>query len=394
MFRRLTRKDILQLLLLLLIAWLGVYFYVNTQARDAVWQKLYPLRARMALQHLSCSDSSPAWMAETLRLATHRLRAPANQIAYISPQGELHHCESGYGGLPWFSEALSASSRFRIASVTKLWTADAVLQAVQRGDLTLDTPLLAVLNDLPPMEDARFAQITIAHLLLHQGGFDRLSVFGTDMFHQGEEEICPRHLPKLADVRLNFDPGSRTSYSNLGYCLLGEVLARKTGMPYTDWMEKQYHLQADGLAFIGQAPMPDEVQYNHEEKGLMGIGNIYTAFNYGDLASAAGLSGNAVGVAKQVKAMLHDGLNITSAPAEENCDASQLRECYGYAMFAYRPERDKPQVWFRDGNLPGASSLVMVDEMGGVVVLLSNGMAGDSVTGSDAVKQFLYEQRF
>ena len=237
--------------------------------------------------------------------------------------------------------------------------------------------------------------ITVAHLLLHQGGFDRYSMLGIDMFNPNEEPLCPNHLAELGTIRLNFTPGSRTSYSNLGYCLLGEIVARKSGGgTYTEAMGRLYPLAQDGLKFIRQQQESDEVSYNYVEKGLTGLADIYSSFDYAAAASAAGLSGSALGAAKEIRAMLaREKLNITSLPENVSCNLAQMRDCYGYAMFPYR-ENGRSLVWFRDGNLPAASSVAMVDGEGGVTVLLASGWAESPAEGADEIKRFIYRSRF
>lgn len=388
-------KDMLTVAVLLAAAAAAIHFYVDNMARNAAWHALYPLRAKLALSKLSCSPGSPAWMEGALRLSVERQVAPANQIAYIDAQGREFHCENGFFDKPYLSDAVTEQTRFRYASMTKLWTADAVLALVNENKIGLDTKAVDILPEIRNQTDPRMNDITVAHLLLHQGGFDRYSMLGIDMFNPNEEPLCPNHLAELGTIRLNFTPGSRTSYSNLGYCLLGEIVARKSGGgTYTEAMGRLYPLAQDGLKFIRQQQESDEVSYNYVEKGLTGLADIYSSFDYAAAASAAGLSGSALGAAKEIRAMLaREKLNITSLPENVSCNLAQMRGCYGYAMFPYR-ENGRSLVWFRDGNLPAASSVAMVDGEGGVTVLLASGWAESPAEGADEIKRFIYRSRF
>jgi len=207
------------------------------------------------------------------------------------------------------------------------------------------------------------------------------------------QAICPDNLKGLNEIKLGFIPDTKTSYSNLGYCLLGEVISRlHDDMPYKEVIAQQYNFADSSLRFISNAAMPDEVSYNYVETGITGVGDIYTAFDYEGLASAAGLSGNAIDLAYQVKAMAtKPEPNILSLDADMPCDKSQFRACYGYAMFPYQPTAQSATVFYRDGNLLGLSSLVAIDEQGGIVALLSNGIPNNAQQGSDAVKLMIYE---
>jgi len=392
MFKKLTIKDAIIFFLLVSLSVIIGYYYVNSMARNKLWVKTYPIRAELSVNRIDCSDNSPSWLAEIIKYQARNNNAPANQIAYIDPQGQLHHCENGYvDKYPLLSDAVTEQTRFRYASVTKLWTSDAILSLIKDGKLSLDTKMSEIITEVDTPKDTRVNDITIGQLLLHRAGFDRYSVFGNDMFGIGEP-ICPNNLAGLNDITLGFDPDSKTSYSNLGYCLLGEVIGRiNNDQPYTDVIAQQYDFADTRLQFVSNSALPDEVFYNHVETGLTGFADIYTAFDYDGLASAAGLSGNAIDLAKQVKSMTDKPApNILSLDMNVSCDTSQIAECYGYAMLPYQPNGKSATVYYRDGNLLGLSSLVAVDEQGGVVALLSNGTPDNGV--DHTVKMMLYEQ--
>lgn len=389
MFRKLNINDYLQVIVIILVTVIGSYFYVNNQARNKLWLKTYPIRAQLAIKQLVCSSNSPDWMVAVLKQKTLNENAPANQIAYISPDGQLYHCENGYiGEYPVLSKPITDETRFRYASVTKLWTSDAILELIKQGRLSFDTKLASVLPEINQPLDSRINDITIGHLLLHRGGFDRYQAFGQDMFGIGEP-ICPYQLDKLNKIRLWFTPNEKMSYSNLGYCLLGEVISSLYDEAYTHVMRSQYHFDTTKLAFIGNNKLPDEVNYNYVEIDITGAGDIFTAFNYEGLASAAGLSGNAIDLVKQVELMLEKPEpNILSRNKQYPCDISKLRDCYGYAMFPYQEKDSQLTVYFRDGSLLGLASLVVVDSEGGVTALLSNGVPKG--VGIDNIKMQIY----
>ena len=393
MFQQLSKRDVVVVMVLVLIMGVFGYYYVNNQARNILWLKTYPIRAELSARHITCSVDSPTWLADILRYQTRNNNAPANQIAYIEPSGTLHHCENGYvGEYPLLSDSVTAQTRFRYASVTKLWTADAIFQLVKDDKLLLETPLADIISEIDAPKDSRINNITIRQLLTHRAGFDRYSVFGQDMFGIGKD-ICPNHIEGLNDIILGFEPDSKTSYSNLGYCLLGEVISRlNNNKPYTDLIAQQYGFADSTLQFISNKPMADEVTYSYVETGLTGYADIYSAFDYDGLASAAGLSGNAIELAQQAHSMAaKPAPNILSIDPNSACDITQIAECYGYAMVNYQPQPNMPMVHYRDGNLLGLSSLVAIDEQGGVVALLSNGTADNVKEDSNKVKTMIYE---
>jgi N-acyl-D-amino-acid deacylase len=138
------------------------------------------------------------------------------------------------------------TSLFRLGSLSKTLTAVAVLQLVQDGTLKLDDRVVPILGDTGPrpekITDARVHDITVRHLLQHAGGFDRARS-GDVMFLPGAADAatrqggplppdCPTIMRDTLERTLDFAPGARIAYSNVGYCILGRVIERVVGTPY------------------------------------------------------------------------------------------------------------------------------------------------------------------
>lgn len=149
-------------------------------------------------------------------------------------------------------EVVRPRSLFRIASISKPFTAVAVLRLVERGKLKLDDCVVNVLNvrldgaAVPP-KDPRLQRVTIRHLLQHTGGWDRNTSFDP-MFrpiriarelHKTPPAGPDLIIPYMWRLPLDFDPGTRSAYSNFGYCVLGRIIERVSGMPYAEYMQKE-----------------------------------------------------------------------------------------------------------------------------------------------------------
>jgi N-acyl-D-amino-acid deacylase len=176
-------------------------------------------------------------------------------------------------------------SLFRIASISKPLTAVAVLQLVERGKLKLDDHVFRVLGLKAPARgfDARWRKITIRHLLEHRGGWDRDKSFDP-MFMSpticDDLKIKPPAMPEaiiryMLGKPLQFEPGSRSAYSNFGYCLLGRVIEKVSGERYEAYVRKHV------LAPLGIKDMhightlrsgPREVTYYAPGKGTAIMG--------------------------------------------------------------------------------------------------------------------------
>ena len=133
---------------------------------------------------------------------------------------------------------------FGLASLSKPITAVAVLKLVEQGKLGLDDPVFNHLRDVRPPRgtrmDPRLRTITVRQCLNHSGGWDR-AVNGDPV--NWEPQICRafRLRPPLSPgqflsftltLPLDFNPGSNAKYSNVGFIILGEIIARLSGQPY------------------------------------------------------------------------------------------------------------------------------------------------------------------
>ncbi|MGG2096734.1 serine hydrolase domain-containing protein [Acinetobacter haemolyticus] len=390
MSRELKISEYIIVIFLLILAVVFIYFYVNTLERNKLILKLYPIQAYFEKQAVQCSENSPTWLKDTILETTITHHAPNNQIAYLDPNGNLYHCESGYLGLPLFSKKVDENTRFRYASVSKLWVSDAILDSVKQKKIHLETPILELLPSIPVPKDNRIENITVQDLLLHRGGLSRKGLMGDEMF-QSSQPFCPNHIEKLSQIKLSVGPNKLYQYSNLGYCLLGEIIANQNKTTYQNYIKEHAQIQKDQIQFLENKRFNDEAKYYYIETSLSGYGDIYTAFDYSALASSAGLSGNAIALAHQVQKMIQKpSPNILSMP-NLDCDLSKLHDCYGYAMLTYQKNRSSLKVYFRDGVLLGLSSLVVADEHGGVVVLLSSGQALKRQWQYDLTKMNIYQ---
>ena len=127
---------------------------------------------------------------------------------------------------------LSAASRFRIGSITKMFTTAMILQLVEEGKLHLTDTLAQFLPQFP-----NAGKITIGHILNHRSGIPNVTPPpgrdpGTPMT---KEEM----LALVASGTPLFEPGTQASYSNSGYFLLGLILERVTRKSYAEALQER-----------------------------------------------------------------------------------------------------------------------------------------------------------
>ncbi len=148
-------------------------------------------------------------------------------------------------------EPLTAASRFVIGSVTKQFTAMAVMMLRHRGALAYDDCLARWLPGLPGWSD----RVTLRHLLQHTGG---VREYLTEEFWtaagEGKYPDLDSVLRRIATFEdLEFDPGTRWRYCNSGYVLLGAVVERASGRSFASFL-KEHVFDRLGMAdtFVGE----------------------------------------------------------------------------------------------------------------------------------------------
>jgi uncharacterized protein (TIGR03437 family) len=171
----------------------------------------------------------------------------------ISVNGKLVYAR-GYGYADTSTKALvQPDSIFRQASLSKPFTALAILELVDQGKVGLDQPAFSYLADLQPaasqITDSRIAQITVRDCLNHTGGWDRtVPGVGDPVANSlliAQQTGAP--LPGSMDwfVRyiwtqpLQHAPATVGAYSNIGYVVLGSIIEHVTGMRYEDYVRQK-----------------------------------------------------------------------------------------------------------------------------------------------------------
>jgi CubicO group peptidase (beta-lactamase class C family) len=127
-------------------------------------------------------------------------------------------------------------TRFNLGSITKSFTAVAVLQLAERGRLSLDDPLGRFVPDFPDAESAK--RVTVRQLLTHTSGLgDHVAAMARDPFRTRYRTVG-RMLELVRGVPPMFEPGARWRYSNSGYLALGAVVEAAAGRDYYDYVRE------------------------------------------------------------------------------------------------------------------------------------------------------------
>lgn len=344
--------------------------------RVGFWRFIYPVQAKFDSWNIKCSKDTPVWVKEGLKYIIENQKNLSNQIAYIDRNRHMYTCQSGWKGIFFFSEKINENTRFRYASLTKLFTSDAILNQINNSRLEFDSKLLEFLPELQKttLKDNQIKDITIGQLLEHRSGFDRMRSEDV-VFAINKKSWCPYNLRQLAELKLDFNPGQRYAYDNRNYCLLGIILERLENKNYRDYINKKYLLSQKNIKFVDGEYFSDEVKYDFRNSDFW-MDTDDNDFDFKALSSSAGLSGSAKQLASSITTMLDSKpYNILSINKNtfSKCNIYKFKSCNGYGMWQYRASQKQPIMYFRNGGLPAVTSLAIVTESNEVIVWIGNG---------------------
>jgi CubicO group peptidase (beta-lactamase class C family) len=139
----------------------------------------------------------------------------------------------------------STGTAFHIASIGKMFTATAILKLAEQGTVSLDDPLSKWVPEFPHPEAAN---ISLRQLLTHSAGIGAWDGRAFKHHLSGAEAAATMNAP------LEFEPGTRFSYSNAGFVLLEAVIEKATGKPFADALQELVFKPA-GMSATGLWPV-------------------------------------------------------------------------------------------------------------------------------------------
>jgi len=323
----------------------------------------------------------------------------------VARDGKLLYARGfGYASL---ADSLSVQPyhRFRVASVSKLITAVAVMKLQEAGRLSVNDHVFGpdgILDDtlFAHPKDRRVFDITVAHLLSHEGGWSQR--YGDQMFMP---EVIARTLdvPMPVDIRtitrfalsknLHFKPGTGQSYSNLGYSILGMVIEKASGMDYETYCKKEI-LEPLGIYDIAlghnlpEEALPLEVSYYEVENAprkpsVYGTGEMLPASRGGNDIEALGAAGGWVATAPDLMRLLLgvDGFDYPEDILSQESIKFMTDVYNGFAPVGWRATLTNGS-WWRTGSFSGTTAMMkrMPDGTSWVVLMNTSAWNGPELT--------------
>lgn len=280
--------------------------------------------------------------------------------------------------------ALEADMVFRLGSITKQFTAAAILLLAEEGKLSIDDPLTLHMPDYPVENEVP----TIEHLLTHTSGiFSYTAIPGYMQTTVRQDLTTDELVAEFQDRPVEFAPGERWNYSNSGYVLLGAIIERASGQSYADFV-RQRIFEPLGMAdshYGGRAIIPRRVSgYGRSPDGW-----INAAFLSMTQPHGAGALLSTVDDMAKWDAALHGGGLLAPESYEAMTNRYRLNDGteadYGYG-FSLSTLRGR-QVIQHGGGIFGFNTFaVRVPEEDLFVVVLSNAAGRDLGPGPVGLK--------
>jgi CubicO group peptidase (beta-lactamase class C family) len=292
--------------------------------------------------------------------------------------------ERGWGTAERGRYQATAITVYQIASVSKQFTAAAILRLAERGQLSLDDDVTRYVEGLP----ARYRAISVRQLLNHTAGVPNF----TEFFREFRQVLTPAQLVDSLSTRpLLFTPGTGFHYSNSGYYLLGLVIEKVTGQSYDGYLREQFFapLGMGETRYCGD-DQPVPAGYVRTRRGEP----VHTSpWDPSVLYAAGSLCSTAADLARWEVA-LGEGRVLTPQSYQAMTtpgaapDAS-MRMAYGYGVMV--DTTDAGPYLHHDGAVAGFRSQVAwyPNERLAVVVLMNQGLAAPEPIERDFTRAVL-----
>lgn len=325
-------------------------------------------------------------------LLARRLEAEAipGIAAGVVCGGELAWSQ-GYGVMALHdARPVTSHTRFRVASITKVFTATAIMKLKDDGALALDDPARRHVAwfEMRRPPGIGEAPVTIKHLLTHTSGVPRDSRL-TD-FRRLFQPTRAEAIRVLPSQSLQTPPGETTAYSNLGYGVLGEIIAETSGMSYPAYLEQKIFTPLGMTASLVHPTRDDDVAWGHGPRPRTGGRRRAGFWDLGFATPAGGMASSVEDLSKFVILHLAPHVGTQSAVLSPST-VQEMHEIHymvdpdrGGVGLGWAVEISHGQhLVYHGGELPEQTSFMLID-LGahiGVIVLTNaegvdaNGMA-------------------
>jgi serine-type D-Ala-D-Ala carboxypeptidase/endopeptidase len=329
--------------------------------------------ATTSAQHFPADDS----LIANLRPLVEDGLAQGIVLGVLEPDGSRRIVSWGSAGAQ--ARPLGSRSVFDIGSITKVFTATLLADMVAKGEVSLDDPASRYLPAGVRVPSRGGRQITLLDLATHRSALPR---FPLNLTSPDVEYSVEQLYEFLADYELEHDVGARFDYSNLGFGLLGHVLAQAAGSTYVELL-RQRILEPLGMHMSSFTPAGEAASWlveGHDPRGNA-VPRWYLTEAF---AGGGGLNSNVEDMLNFLAANVSTGSGEPQSPLERAMQAAHrtrvdLEPDLGLGLAWQVSTRGGRSVLLHTGGSRGFRSFIGFDPVAKVgVVLLANSATDNS----------------
>jgi CubicO group peptidase (beta-lactamase class C family) len=307
-------------------------------------------------------------LAEFVTVTAEKFGIPGVTVGVLANGEEVyaaHGVTSVDNPLPVDEDTL-----YQLASVTKTFTATALMRLVEQGRVELEAPVRRYVPELELSDETAAASITVLNLLNHTAGLDWGVIVDTG---DGDDALAA-YVANMAELRMIAAPGARASYSQAGYNLVGRIIEKVTGKPYEQAVAELV-LEPAGLSNTFYAPSDVmtrrfAVGHNVGEDGTLSIARPWTVTTRAN-RPGGGIVSSASDQLKWARVHLSDDSLRRMREPTVTLRASTLGDALGIAWFLR--DVDGVRTIGHGGSANGQfAELLIVPERNFAVVVAAN----------------------
>jgi len=331
----------------------------------------------VALQGLSIDKSPDKRLDEKIKSFVVENKIPGLAIAIVK-NNELYFANAyGVKNIDT-KEPVTTESIFHMASVSKPFTATAIMQLVEKGMINLDDPLVKYLPYFK-LKDPRYKDITIKQMLTHTSGIPDVEDYEWSK-PQYDDGAAERYVRSLANEKLLYAPGKKFSYSNMAFDILGDVIAKVSGMTFEDYIKTNIlnPLEMTESDFLIERIKPGLRTTPHVSRVNRKVSPVYP-YNRRHAPSSC-LNANVLEMSHWAMANMnrwtYKGKRILSESSYELLFENQIKQvtterAVGLS-WSLKPYRELKTIYHAGGDLGYCSYLIMIPEKSIAIIVAGN----------------------
>ncbi len=299
-----------------------------------------------------------------------------NGSALVAEKGRVI-LEKGYGlaNMEW-QIPNTPDTKFRVGSITKQFTSMVIMQLVGEGKIKLDEKITTYLADYRKDTGDR---VTVRHLLTHTSGIPSYTNLPGFIQNQARDPYSV-FVKKYTSGDLEFEPGSKYSYDNSGYFLLGAIIERVTGKTYEEALKEHIF---DPVGMHGSGCDRSATVIAHRASGYVMTPGGYENAPYLDMSipyAAGSLYSTVQDLYKWDRALYTD--KLLAPELKKALFTPSLKEyAFGWVVHKIKlDDKSELNVISHDGGINGFNStIVRFPETQDLIILLDNTSRGDRI---------------